>query len=302
METVQISFPIKDQTPYTEEKAVASMMKGLNDLIKYGALKGKVDDFLQNYEMHEPGGYAVATISKDAIVDASKLNTEGAFMSYPVDLATDEIAVGDRQFSAATIQERLRMSKMAPKMKFRLTVLDYQKFYKANQRKMRNDTNLAKNLKNMFLVDLMGIFTQILPLIQEGKQLAQLTGLTTIAPGLNQISRELSVAYRKALNQAKNGQISGSTMKLLQQKYSQFINALIPEVFPGIHEILSDTRVHSDGSEAMITIGCLDSETASKVAGYIKQFSECDLSNKIQVTEVENRNYSYNETGRINLF
>lgn len=329
METIRISFPIKEQTPYTEEKAVASMMKGLNDLVKYGALKGKVDDFLQNYEIHEPGGFADAVIDKTALVDPSKLNTEGAFMSFPVDLVGDEIAVGDRQFSAATINERLRLSKMQPRMKFRLTVLDYQKYYKANQAKFQGNPDIVKQLKNMFLVDLMGIFTQILPYVQEGKQLSALTGLNTTTEGLNQISRELSVAYRKALNQAKNGQISGAVFKQLQTKYSQFVNALIPQVFPGIQDILSDeTRTHSAKSVSVISIETTNPSNLSDLLNYIKDLGnkghsfsivvdpDCkdytkkfgwdgdgvDHIKKIEVTEVENHSYSYNETGRINLF
>lgn len=331
-DTIQISFPIKTQTPYTEQEAVKSMIKGLGDLVKYGALVGKVDDFLLNYEITQPGGFAVATVKRTALVDPSKLNTEGAFLSFPVDIPTDEIQVGDRQFSASTIQERLRVSKLAPRAKFRLTVLDYQKYYKAKRTKLEKSPADMKRLKDMFLVDLMGIFTEILPYVQEGKQLSSLTGLATITEGLNQISRELSTAYRKALQQANRGQLSASAFKPLQQKYTQFVNALIPQVFPGCEGILeglsNETRTHSTKQLGIVTVKTSNPKCISDLLTYIKglgdkghSFSivvdpDCteykksfsfdgdgsDRINSIEMTEVAEHNYSYDETGRIKLF
>lgn len=334
METVRIEFPIKGGYNYDESKAVAAMVDGLKKLIEFGALKGKVDDFVQNYEIANPGGYAVAIIDKNYLVDASKLNSVGAStsLSYPVDMPTDEILVNQRQFSATTINERLRLSQLNPKMKFRYTILDFKKYYKANQTKLKSKPILMKRLKDMFIVDMMGMFNDVLPEIQEGKQLATLTGLTSITDGMNVISKDLSMAYRKALKQARGGQISPSVFKTLQAKYTEFMNILITQVFPGIEEInlTEATKTHSKTTSGTVTIQTSNPDKLHDLITYIQQIGngghtfnivvdpddkeymkkfewDGDGSDKIQSvtaskSQTEVKTYSTTSDGRLKLF
>lgn len=245
MDTVKIEFPINYVRPFTQETAVGYMMNALTKLMKFGAIKGDINDILINYEIHSPGGYAVAEVKKDAVVDASKLQSCGAGLSYPFhpeDFKIDSVKLDStqRQFSVATIQERLRVAKLDPKMKFRLTIRDYQKYWNSNKSKL--DKTSAIQLRNMFLMDLSGIFTQVLPMVGEGKMIAQLTGLNTISKDMNVVARELSVAYRRALKQSKTGGLPKSVLQPLQLKYNEFINKLIPQVFPGIQDTISDRQ------------------------------------------------------------
>jgi hypothetical protein len=242
MKVVNIEFPLKSSMKLTEPEAVKVMMAGLQKLIEFGAIRGNIDDILRSYEFTDKLGYAIAVVDKDCIIDASKLNSIGASYVYhvdPINPKTEEDEI--RQFSVATIQERLRISSMDPKIRFRLTIQDYKKYWKGSLNKIKAKPEMAKRLRNMFLVDLMGIFSEILPYIQEGKQLAALIGVNAITDGLTTSSRELSNAYRKALNQSKTGQISKGVYTGLQAKYSEFVNLLIPQIFPGIDDILKST-------------------------------------------------------------
>jgi hypothetical protein len=289
MDTIRIEFPIKNSDAFSEEEAVSEMVKGLNKLIEFGALKGKLDDFIQNYEVANPGGYAVAIINRDALVDASKLNSIGSSLSFPIEKTPDRVEIEERSFSASTIQERLRMSGLNPRMKFRSTILDYQKYYKSNQSKLKKTPVLMTRLKNMFVVDMMGIFNEILPYIQEGKQLATLTGLTTVTEGLNTVSKDLSVAYRKALIQSKDGQLSRSVLQNLQRKYSEFMNILIPQVFPGIEEmkllpgVVNKTKIHSEIDEGSIKVKASNPDKLFDMMDYIKEIGNGGHSFKIVV-------------------
>lgn len=242
MEVVNIEFPLKSSIKLTEPDAVKVMMAGLQKLVEFGAIKGNIDDILRSYDFTDKLGYAIAVVDKDCIVDASKLNSIGASYVYhvdPINPKTEEAEI--RQFSVATIQERLRLSSMNPKIRFRMTIQDYKKYWRGSLNKIKAKPEMAKRLRNMFLVDLMGIFSEILPYIQEGKQLATLIGVTSVTDGLTTSSRDLSTAYRKALNQSKTGQISKSVYTGLQAKYSEFVNLLIPQVFPGIEDLLKST-------------------------------------------------------------
>jgi hypothetical protein len=239
MDKITIGFPLKNGTRLLESDAVKLMAEGINKLIKINALKGNIDDILLDYEFNSANGYCIATIKKDALVDSSKLNTVGSSLIYPLEDHKEALELEDKGFSVATIQERLKLSSMDSKVRFRMTVMDYKRYWKANQSKIKDNPSVARRLKNMFIVDLMGIFTEILPYIQDGKQLNQLVGLNTVTEGLNNISRELSIAYKRALQQSKTGQLSKTVFTKLKSSYSDFINALIPQIFPGINEIIT---------------------------------------------------------------
>lgn len=299
--TIRIEFPIKNSTGFTEAQAIQNMVAGLNKLIEIKAIKGDLDSIVENYEIANPGGWAVAIIKKDALVDASKLETVGANLSFPMNIVEDIITVPQtKQFSAASINERLRLQGLDPKIKFRLTVLDYKKYYTSNKNKMTKDPRLMKNLKNLFISDMMSIFTQILPFIEEGKQLQTLTGLSTVTKGMNTAAKDLSTAYRKALKQAKNGQISSSVLRPLQEKYSNFMNLLIVQIFPGIDKILNpDTKTFSERVKGTITIHTTFPESLYKFLNVLEENLSSGKDTEVQIISVDeddNRQLTYKTT------
>ena len=236
-EFVEITFPIKAADKVTEEEAVLQMIEGLKKLIELGGLKGKVDDFVQNYRIEGGSGFAVAVIDKDAVRDPSYLQTLGAGYSYPSDFDLKTVLIEDKNFSVASIKERVRVGSMPIKTRFRYIILDYKRFFNQNKRKVLASRDLARTVRNLFLMDIMGIFNEVVPMLEEGKQLSQLTGLSTLTKDMMRVSKELSMAYRRAMKQLNGqGQMSKTNISILQEKYSEFMNMIIPQIFPVIEQ------------------------------------------------------------------
>lgn len=270
MNEVVIVFPIINKPALTDEMIVEQLMKQMAILVEVGALKGEVDEILKDFTIRKDTGYIDAVVPADAMIWADKLNTAGAGMcpTYEVE---EEYRVPDLQvvedngfklFSAATINERLRIAKQNPRLRFRYTILDYKRYWKSNKSKLEKSPELATKLRNMFLVDVMGMFTEVLPMIEEGKQLATLVGTSQVSSSLNKVARELSLAYKRALKSEKNaGQLNKTVYQKLKSTYTEFMQELMKVVFTGIDQ--------SEGQE--------------------------------QVKE-ESKKYSYSEDGRIKLF
>jgi hypothetical protein len=161
-----------------------------------------------------------------------------------------------KSFSAGTINERLRIALRNPKLRFRYTIMDYKRYYKQNESKLKKDTERATKLKNMFLTDVMGMFTEVLPLIEEGKQLATLVGVSQVTSKLNKVARELSIAYRRALKVEKSsGQLNKSIYSRLKKSYTEFMEALLDQVFPGMDESQKDeSKRYSRCSDGRINL------------------------------------------------
>lgn len=272
-----IQFPIIAEPPLTDEKAILQMTQGLETLIEIGAIKGPLDEVLKNYEVDLGSGYSTAYLSPDALVDGSKLNTVGSSKAFefPKDLISQvDLSEFNKTFSAATIQERLRLSKMNPKVRMRYMVMDYKRFFNANKTKLEKNPEQAKSLKDMFLTDLMGVFNEILPYIEEGKQLNTLIGISQITPSMNKVARDLSLIYKRALKAEKSsGQISKSIYSKLKETYAEFMNQLLITVFPGIEQM----------------------DLSGGKGKTVKM-------NPAQTTRAASRTYSYCKDGRVDLF
>lgn len=292
-EFVEITFPIKDADKVTEEEAVLQMIEGLKKLVELGGLKGKVDDFVQNYRIEGGSGFAVAVIDKDAVRDPSYLQTLGAGYSYPSDFDLKTVLIEDKNFSVSSIKERVRVGSMPIKTRFRYIILDYKRFFNQNKRKVLANRELAKTVRNLFLMDIMGIFNEVVPMLEEGKQLSQLTGLSTLTKDMMRVSKELSMAYRRAMKQLNGqGQMSKTNISILQEKYSEFMNMLIPQIFPGIEETLAVTKQESEvGGNRYIYIE--QGEESSKTLYEILQ-SIMDKLNENSDVSVTIRSGDYN--------
>lgn len=290
MNTIKILFPIKNKLNPTEEESLAALKAGMEKLVKIGALKGNLDDIVKDYQIEDGSGYAKAIVDQDALCDPAKLNTLGAAMSMETDyqVEVDDTALKGaldelKTFSAQTITERLRLFKAQPKVRLRYMIMDYRRFYKAKQKMIESNLLYAKQLRNMFITDLMGIFNEILPYIQEGKQLNMLLGLSTVTKNMNRVARDLSMAYKRALkSQASTGQIPKNMFKNLQTQYNIFITELVDQVMPGLNEFI----LKSENPEA-VESSDNDKLTNQRVAAsLVKSFSK----NNMPVVVVESSN------------
>lgn len=329
-DTIDITFKLKDVNKTDEEGAVLQMIKGIRRLVSLGGLKGDPDEFIYNYQVDPSSGYATATIDRDALLDTSYLTSVGAGYSYDDNIPDDPVVIEDKGFSAASIKERVRISGMPIKQRFRYIILDYRRFYTQNRRKILSNRTQAINLRNMFLNDLMAVFNDIMPELKSGKQLIALTGLGTVSKDMATVSKDLSLAYKRSLSQlGSGGQISRVNIQNLQKYYNQFMDTLIPQVFPGLVEAISETKTHSDtesgarliqfeqpSGSSDILVSILNSirenlgreddvKVIVKSGGSTSEFKltkEDKIENLTQTRVNTVFSYSYCEDGRIKLF
>ena len=239
--TIRIKLNLNADKPLTEELAVEQVDKAIKKLVEYGALKGDPEEFMENYDIVlGSSNYVLIDIKKNAYVDGAPLSSVGAEKISSQEIPSDAKAFieANKSFSQASIKERLRMSNMDPKMKFRYVVIDYRRYYSSQRDKLMKNLDEFKKLRNMFIHDLMNMITDVAPLIQEGKQLGFLLGTQQYSPEISKIAREFSIAYRKALTSIeKNGTPQPMLYKVLDMKFREFIKQILPSVFPGIEDV-----------------------------------------------------------------
>lgn len=239
-DTVKIKFPVRSGSNLSEGQIVAAMVEELEKLGEIGCLSGSMDNYLDGYSINRGDGSITATVRAESLADPAKLSSVGgqyvgSALRGAGDAPEGGFTLKDREFSAQSINERLRYALMDPKMRFRMTLMDYKRYYKQKTKELEKSPARMNTLKNLFLTDLMGMFNEILPSLAEGKQLATLVGMNNVTKGLNSVSRELSMAYKRALRQTKQaGQISKNVLVQLRGSYANFLNMLLPQVFPGM--------------------------------------------------------------------
>lgn len=240
METIKIRIPLNVTIPVTEPMAVEQLNSAIDKLIKVGSLKGDPSKFLLNYEIKDwnSENCIIFEIDKEALVDVAPFTTVGGGLVLDDNKLNwrDSKVELPKTFSVTTVNDRIRQQKYPIRQRLKLIIRDYQQYWKQKKEKLSKDAEQVKQLVQLFLSDLMILFNQVLPEIQEGKQLQSLLGLSQVSQGLNNISRDLSLAYRKALKQEEaQGAPSKTTYQLLSQKYREFLTELIPVVFEGIN-------------------------------------------------------------------
>lgn len=266
MDTIRIRIPLNSSKPLTEDIAVSQLNRALNILVSEGALVGAINDILVDYDIQLSSNYVVAEVTKDSYRDAAHFQTVGAekvFSNYEVSdghdledeldrrgVTPEEVFGEEKSFSAAAINERLKLAKLDPRVQLRYIVLDYKRYY--NQKKNSLDLINAQNLRNSFVNEVMALFTKILPLIKEGKQLNSLLGVSQVTPELTKISRDLSLSYKKALiSESSQGAPTKNLYQKLVVDYKLFIDGLINSVMPGIMEIINPTPSKSTPTESV---------------------------------------------------
>lgn len=241
MSTIRIKLHLNPDKPLTEESAVDQVDKAVKKLVEYGALKGDPEDFLEHYDIViGSSNYVLIDIKKSAYLDGAPLASVGAEKISSQEIPSDakQYIEANRSFSQASIKERMRMSRMDPKMKFRYVVIDYRRYYNAEREKLMANIPEFKKLRNMFIHDLMNMITDVAPLIQEGKQLGFLLGTQQYSPKIGKVAREFSLAYRRALTSIeKLGTPQPMLYKVLDMKFREFINEMLPSIFPGIEDV-----------------------------------------------------------------
>jgi hypothetical protein len=261
------------------------MIKGLELLKERGAINPDIEDLdsiIENYEFQPNTGYAIAFVREDALIDKSKLGDAQAAELSDYETFVDPSMIVNQEdelsktFSAASIKDEMRLVKYNPKVRLRYIVLDFKRYWNANKNKLLKDPKQADYLAQMFQLRIMGLFEEVVPFIEEGKQLATLIGISQVTPKLTKVSRELSLIYRKAMKAEKTqGMIPRNYYSKLKTSYAQFMTGLLEAVMPEYVEL------------------------ARKANEEVKK----EKQQKVQTTtKAASRSYSRTVDGRIKLF
>ena len=144
----------------------------------------------------------------------------------------DFIPVVQKEFTAATVKERLREGKMSPRMRFRRTIISYKQVIKqlGGPGKMKEEDE--KVLKALFITDLLDIIKTIAPEIEKGKQINTLLGASTLGKNVRVAAQKLQLPFRMSMTEIKkNGYPSKMRYQKIQDAYLEFVNSICSEVF-----------------------------------------------------------------------
>ena len=166
---------------------------------------------------------------------------------------SEEETVEQKEFSVATVKERLRYAKLSPRQTFRRLMIDYKGAIKAAGGVEKMDPEDIKILKSLFTSDVLNIIKTIYPDIMKGKQIATLIGASSISKNARQACQKLQIPFRMAMQQQEKQQfITKDRYQKIQNAYLEFVNSLIDEVFgPASHltELPKDDFDIEEGNE-----------------------------------------------------
>lgn len=146
--------------------------------------------------------------------------------------STPSVVEEQKEFSVATVKERVRFAKLSPRMRFRRLFLDYKQAVKAAGGIEKIDNDTLRVMKSLFATDCLDILKTITPEIQAGKPINTLIGASSLGKNVRVAAQKLMLPYKMALIEvSKRGVISPQRYKAIQASYSEFIQAMIEEVF-----------------------------------------------------------------------
>jgi len=135
-----------------------------------------------------------------------------------------------KQFSQASIKQKLRDKSRSARARMNLLVRDYKGYNKSNSNKMSGSE--LTDLHNLFAEDFMSIVSQVTPAIKEGGQLNNLLGLNTISQKAGELARRLSPIYKKALiAEDAMGAVPKAMYQKLNETYGLLLNELKYQTF-----------------------------------------------------------------------
>jgi len=137
-----------------------------------------------------------------------------------------------KEFTQAQVRERLRESKLGVRMELRRTILSYRQVIKQMGGSEKIDPEDLKTLKSLLSSDLLRILNSITPQILDGKQINTLLGLSSLGKAYREYGQKLNIPMRLGLQELKrNGFVNKARYQKLQQAYTEFINAVLDDVF-----------------------------------------------------------------------
>lgn len=160
------------------------------------------------------------------VKEFSQISDYSIIDDQPMEIINDQ-----KEFSVATLKERLRYNKLSPRQSFRRLILDYKQLIKAQGGKGL-DPEDERILKSLFTTDILNILKQIHPEILKGKQIATLLGASSLGKSTRVAAQKLQIPYKMISKEIeKNGAPTPNRFKKLSEAYMEFINSMVEDVF-----------------------------------------------------------------------
>lgn len=260
--------------------AIQSIMYSVQSLIEQGFIDGRIEDAVLDIVFDDEADTVTAVIDDSKMID--NLKSQDYIDSVDFDeLAKDTV----RSYSVRTIKERLKILNLPLKKQLRFLILDHRRFYKMNLKKFQEDPTEFYRLKELFITDLMGYFSVILPECADGENLAKLLGLQALAPKTLAAGRKLSLDY-KMMN--KVGGAPKALMNRAQQHYREFIDALTDAVYRGWRsKIAGEAEDPEDLQEDPIDETALENEITEVREESKRTEGNKEFANTLQGEEAE---------------
>jgi len=205
--------------------AIQSIMYSVQSLIDQGFIDGRLEDAVLDVVFDDEANSVAIVIDDSKMIDALRSQDYMDTVDFD-ELAKDTV----KSYSVRTIKERLKIQDLPLKKQLRFLILDHRRYYKMNLKKFIEDPTQFYRLKELFITDLMGYFSVILPECADGQNLAKLLGLQALAPKTMAAGRKLSLDYKMM---TKVGGAPKALMNRAQEHYKEFIDALTDAVYRG---------------------------------------------------------------------
>lgn len=163
---------------------------------------------------------------------AKEFSCDGATTIYSetVNNETNSNAEVQKEFTMASVKDRLREAKFSPRVYFRRIYLNYRQTVKSLGNAMKPEDE--KILKALFTSDILYILNLITPDIIKGKQINTLLGCASVSKTARVEAQKLQIPLRMAMLESKRqGFVSKVRYQKLQESYLSFINGLMEDVF-----------------------------------------------------------------------
>lgn len=158
--------------------------------------------------------------------------------------------VEEKEFSVATLKERVRYAKFSPRMRFRKLVIEYKQAVKSFGGPGKIDPDTERIMKSLFATDILDVIKTIHPDVMAGKQINTMLGCSSLGRTIREAAQKLQLPYRYAMQEIqKTGKISPMRYKKIQDAYIDFIKALTDEVFGNVNEIPEDINEEEENAE-----------------------------------------------------
>lgn len=137
-----------------------------------------------------------------------------------------------KDFSVIALRDRIRESKYSTRQRFRVLILSYKQLLKQQGGPEKIDPETLKIMKSLFTTDLLDIMKSITPEIMNGKNPGTLLGASSLGKNVRISVQKLFLPYKMAMSEvSKTNAISKARYQKIQAAYSDFVNAMLEEIF-----------------------------------------------------------------------